>query len=206
VGVRSPAMSVVLSNTTSLPLAITELTVTGDFSVGDSCTTVPAGGTCAISLFFTPSARGARTGTLSLRAASDSQAYVIQLDGSGGANLSPVLSVAPLRIGFGNAVIGPAGAPSSIELRNIGEVPVELGTLPVLGDFLLTSHCLPALAPGGRCTIDVAFFPRLQGLRATQLEIRSNAINGPHRVELSGVGCSMPNVARSRIPELVCSR
>ena len=203
VGLRSPASSMILSNATRQPLAITELTITGDFSIGDSCTTVPAGGTCAISLFFTPSARGARTGTLTLRASGDP--YVVALDGTGGANLSPVLSVSPLRIGFGNAVIGPASAPASIELRNIGEVPVEIAAPSSLGEFLVTSHCQAALAAGDRCTMDIAFFPRVQGLRAARLEIHSNAVNGPHRVELSGVGCSLPNTARSRISELVCA-
>ena len=68
----------------------------------------------------------------------------------------------------------------------------------------LTSHCPASLAPGAFCLVDVAFYPRLIGFRSAVLEIPSNAINAPHRVDLSGVGCALPNAARSRIAQRVC--
>ena len=59
-----------LKNSGSAALAISDITSTGDFSVGDNCPRAPitmaANATCTITVTFTPTATGVRNGTLTV--------------------------------------------------------------------------------------------------------------------------------------------
>jgi len=72
VGTTSAPMTVTVTNHGKTTVTATGATITGanktDFAiVSNGCTTVAAnGGTCTITISFTPSATGPRTGTLSL--------------------------------------------------------------------------------------------------------------------------------------------
>lgn len=204
-GTPSADVALVLTNTGSTGLTISEAAVTGDFKLSDGCTTIPARQSCTLLVTFTPSARGARTGLVTLRVLGEAQPYLVTLSGDGGANSTPVLTVTPTRIGFGNSLVGPPTATKSIDLINTGEVPVVLGGYNVPGDFIVNNRCPGTLAVGTRCQMDVAFFPRVVGLRGGFLGVLSNAGNGPHRVELSGVGCGLPTIAGNRLPQLSCT-
>jgi hypothetical protein len=204
-GQRSGGQALTLANALSQAVTITDIVPSGDFSVDEGCAVVPARGTCTVNVYFTPSARGARAGTLTITVPGETQPYVVTLSGEGAPNPNPLLQLSPSFIGFGNALIGPSGESAIARLTNIGEVPVALSAIGSAADFLLTSHCGATLEVGASCTIDVLFYPRLIGLRVATIEVHSNATNGPHRLDLSGVGCSLPNVARSRIPQLVCN-
>jgi hypothetical protein len=65
-------MTVTVTNHGTTAVKVTNTTITGadkgDFLItGNTCTTIAAsGGTCAITITFTPAASGARTGSLSL--------------------------------------------------------------------------------------------------------------------------------------------
>jgi hypothetical protein len=68
VGTTSLPQSVTLSNTGNAPLSITAISASGDFSAdGHACgTSLAAGKTCSISVAFTPTVTGARSGTLTV--------------------------------------------------------------------------------------------------------------------------------------------
>jgi hypothetical protein len=203
-GTRSPGQVVTITNNSAQAVAVSDIDATGDFTVTESCATIPARGSCSVTVFFTPSARGAREGQLTVRIASETQAYVVQLSGQGSANPVPILTVTPSRIGFGNAFVGTITAPASVTLANVGEARLLLDGLIAPGDFTVDSHCGSFIDAGTSCVVDVRFFARMLNARAGLLEIRSNAGGSPHYVELSGTGCSIPNVGRSRIPQLLC--
>ncbi len=57
VGTRSSGAAVAIGNNSASVVSINQLAATGDFSVSDTCTTVAAGGSCAV-----PSLRRARLG------------------------------------------------------------------------------------------------------------------------------------------------
>src|SRR4030095_4290792 len=66
VSTSAPAQLVRVSNTGADPMTLT-VTISGDFSQVTTCgTTLDSGATCTIAVTFTPTATGARTGTLSL--------------------------------------------------------------------------------------------------------------------------------------------
>lgn len=205
-GTRSLARALTITNTTAQAVTVTDIVLSGDFSADEGCPVVPARGSCSVNVYFTPTARGTRFGQASITVAGDTRPYIVTLGGDGGPNPLPVLVASPSRIGFGNALVGPAGPQKSITLANVGELPVVLGSIVSPGDFLVSNHCPATLPAGSNCTLDVVFYPRLAGLRSQTLQVPSNAGNSPARVDLSGTGCSLPNAARARIGQLVCSQ
>src|SRR5437016_14608429 len=75
--------------------------------------TLAAGGTCTINVTFTPTALGARTGTLSLTDNAGGSPQIMTLSGNGTA---PAVGLAPTSLGFGNQPLA-----TSSEERRVGQ-------------------------------------------------------------------------------------
>jgi hypothetical protein len=80
----STTRSVTLTNTAPGTVSIPPLTISGDYAVASTCTTIPAGSSCAVNITFKPGTTGTRTGTLTV-SAGDPAAYnlPVQLTGNG---------------------------------------------------------------------------------------------------------------------------
>jgi len=82
----SPAQLVSLTNTGADLLNITSITPSGDFAVVSNCgSSVAAGASCGVSVTFTPTATGARTGTLSFVDDAAGSPHQVTLTGTGAA-------------------------------------------------------------------------------------------------------------------------
>jgi hypothetical protein len=204
VGTRSAGIPMTITNNSADAASIVELSATGEFSLSDTCTTIPSRADCSPLLFFQPTAVGERTGTFTVRTLAEADPYVVSLAGIGTFNSVPELVLSVTRLGFGNVLLGTA-TPMALTLSNIGMVPVALDGIVASGDYLVGGDCGAAIAAGASCTVNVSFFPRMRGQQGGALEIRSNAEGSPHRVQLSGAGCSVPSVARSRARLDPCS-
>jgi len=67
-GTTSPPQTVFLRNVGSAPLSISDVRAVGDFAQTNNCGgTLAGGGSCAISITFTPGGSGRLTGTLNVR-------------------------------------------------------------------------------------------------------------------------------------------
>ena len=84
-GTPSAAQAITLTNSGTASLSITSVVATGDFSVtANTCTaSLAAGGTCSISVEFTPTAVGTRTGTLTVTDNAPTSPQVVSLGGAG---------------------------------------------------------------------------------------------------------------------------
>ena len=204
VGTRSAGLPLTIVNSSADVASITELSVTGEFSLSDTCTTIAARGDCSPLISFQPTTVGERRGTLTLRTFAETEPYVVSLVGIGTFNSVPEISLSATRLGFGNVLVGTA-TPMSLTLTNIGMVPVALEGIVAIGDYLVSGDCGATIAVGAGCTVNVRFFPRMRGQQGGALEVRSNAEGSPHRVQLSGAGCSVPSIARSRARLDPCS-
>jgi len=79
VGFAGPSKTVTFTNSSSVPLSLTSLGITGDFAQTNSCANpLPASQSCTITITFTPTATGTRTGTLT----HPSAATAVQLSGT----------------------------------------------------------------------------------------------------------------------------
>jgi len=84
VGSTSPSQAVTLTNTGGAALAITGVTVGGDFSQTNSCgTSLAAAASCTINVSFKPSAGGSRTGSLSISDNAVNSPQTASLSGTG---------------------------------------------------------------------------------------------------------------------------
>jgi hypothetical protein len=82
----TPAQLVSLTNTGVDPLNVTSISTSGDFASVSNCGTVVApGATCGVSVTFTPTATGSRTGTLSFVDDASGSPQQVTLTGTGAA-------------------------------------------------------------------------------------------------------------------------
>ena len=193
VDTTSATQTVSLLNQGSTSLNITGIiTVTGDFAIepaGVTCsagTSVPVNGNCTISLTFTPTALGTRTGTLSV---SDNAANSPQTAALSGTGVNPAATLSATSLTFPSQDLLTTSAPMSVNLTNTGAGALTLSGIATTGAFeQKTNNCGTSVAQGASCTISVTFTPTTAGSQTGLLIIADNAANSPQTVSLSGVG------------------
>lgn len=92
VGQTSPAQTVQLSNTGNTAIHISNITTSGDFAETNTCGTLPTvlnvGATCSVTVTFTPTATGTRSGALSIADDAANSPQSVSLSGTGAAVFS----------------------------------------------------------------------------------------------------------------------
>jgi hypothetical protein len=79
-------MAATLVNSGNAGLAITSISISGDFTQSNNCgASLAAGASCAIQVTFTPTAAGSRSGTLTVNDNSATASQTVSLSGTGGA-------------------------------------------------------------------------------------------------------------------------
>jgi hypothetical protein len=102
-GTTSGAQTVTLTNTGTAAVSISGISAAGDYSETNTCGTSLAGSaSCAISVSFTPTAVGDRTGQLTIADNAPGSPQSVSLDGTGAA---PPLSLAPASAGGDTATV-----------------------------------------------------------------------------------------------------
>ena len=87
VGTVSASKTVILTNTAEVPLAITGISITGEFEVTNNCpSTLAAGATCTLGVKFAPTQLGGLAGTVTVHdnwSGSAVHPQTVQLGGTG---------------------------------------------------------------------------------------------------------------------------
>jgi Abnormal spindle-like microcephaly-assoc'd, ASPM-SPD-2-Hydin len=123
--------SVVLTNSGSAPIAVSAVSITGDFSETNNCSSIAAAGQCSIAVTFTPTQTGPRTGQLSITDNVGNSPQLISLSGTGtdfalqaasgsqlsatvaqGATATYTIAVIPIAGFTGPVALSCAGAPT----------------------------------------------------------------------------------------------
>lgn len=186
VGSTSQAQVVLLRNLGSAALTITSIAVAGDFSENDNCaTSVPAASSCNLSVSFTPTAVGLRTGSIRVNDNAAGSPHLITLSGSG---LGATVSLTPSALLFSSVPVGTASTSQTVTLANQGNTSLSLGNIQTSGDYAQTNNCPGSLAASSSCTINVTFTPAATGSRTGSLTISDSAAGSPQTVALSGAG------------------
>jgi hypothetical protein len=191
VGATSPVKTLTLLNNETLPLTITGISTSGDFAATSNCPSSPntlaAKANCTISVTFTPTLLGARTGTLTVSDSAPNTPQTTQLTGSGTA---PV-TLSPATLSFSNQVITSTSAAKNVTLKNVQTTPLTIFGVSTSSDFGQSTTCPLSpntLAAGNSCTISVTFTPATQGTRTGTLTITDNTTASPPAVSLTGTG------------------
>jgi hypothetical protein len=198
VGTTSAAQTVTLTNTGSAALTVTGISASGDFAETDNCgSSVAVGAKCAISVTFTPTASGTRTGTLSVADNTSGSPQSVSLSGTG-AGSAPVVSLSPSSLTFASQTVGTTSTAQTVTLTNTGSATLTITGISASGDFAETDNCGSSVAAGANCAINVTFAPTASGTRTGTLSIANNASGSPQSAKLTGTGAgSAPVVSLS---------
>ncbi len=187
VGSTSTAQTITVTNGGTDTATLSPATITGDFaSATNTCgTTLAPGGSCSISVTFTPSVSGNRTGVLSVPDSLGN--HTTNLSGSG---VTGALTVTPAFVTFPDTVSGGTSATRGVIVTNSGNGPLSIATAAVSGDFNVAGNCAGmTLAAGYSCTLNLTFSPVATGARQGVLTVSGTGA-GPvsATVALSGNG------------------
>src|SRR5947199_228604 len=154
--------------------------------------TLAAGANCTINVTFTPTASGARTGTLSLTDNAGGSPQIMTLSGNGTA---PGVGLAQTRLGLGNHLLATTSTPMAVTLTNTGTAALTINSFAPSGDFAATSTGSSAgptspatYAPSLHDALPISFTPTASGARTGTLSLADNAGGSPQIMTLSGNG------------------
>jgi hypothetical protein len=159
----SPAKMITLTNNGNLALNITSITASGDFAETNTCgASVPASMNCTISVTFTPTATGARNGTITITDNANGSPRTVSLTGTGTdftitapasvnvprrSSMMFNVTVTPMS-GFNQAVaLTCTGAPTKTTCTLMPTSVTPDGTNPITSQVTVTSTSLLPLVP-----------------------------------------------------------
>jgi sugar lactone lactonase YvrE len=190
-GTTSSAQTLTLTNSGTAALAITSITTSGDFAQTDTCgMSVAVGAKCTISVTFTPTVAGTRTGTLTIADNASGSPQPVVLSGTGSASVvtAPAVMLLPTSLTYAPQMDGTTSAAQTVTLTNSGTAALAITSIAASGDFALTQSCGTSVTAGASCTLSVTFTPTAAGTRTGTVTITDNANGSPQTVALSGGG------------------
>jgi hypothetical protein len=184
-GIQSYPFAVTLSGIG--PAVIDSLSTTGDFSELDDCVgSLPNGRNCTVSVFFTPTASGARYGTLTINTNGYfNTSTTVSLQGTGTG-----LTITPNPLAFASDVDGTA-VTKTITVKG---ATTYNATTPVTlegdtTDFkIATNTCTGVVA--STCAVGITFDPTTTGAKTATLVLKDSDPTSPQVVSITGTGTS----------------
>jgi hypothetical protein len=159
--------------------------------------TIPANGSCQMSVTFTPTVVGLANGTYTLTDNASGSPQAFALTGTGMIPSAYVPSTTLLV--FGAQPVGTTSASQTITLSNPGTFfPIGIGGGQITGDFAATNDCGGTLAPLSSCHVFVTFTPTAPGLRTGILNFCEDCNFATTDVSLQGGGGVLDVPALSR--------
>ncbi len=188
VGSTSAAQLIAVQNLGTAAISLTAPSITGDFAIGSSTcgSTLAASSACAVSVTFTPTAGGQRTGVFTI--SDGAETGTTTLTGTGLAPATDTLS--PGALTFGPTVVGSDSAAQSVLLTNSGDATLTQITTAVTGPFLVSSNCGASLGGHLSCPIAVTYAPTALGTQNGTLTVTD--VERTQTVALTGQGAAPP--------------
>jgi Bacterial Ig-like domain (group 3)/Abnormal spindle-like microcephaly-assoc'd, ASPM-SPD-2-Hydin/HYDIN/CFA65/VesB-like, Ig-like domain/Cep192 domain 4 len=183
VSTTSVGQTLTIQNNGTAALAISNATTTGDFAASGNCAIVPAGSNCSLTVSFTPSAIGNRTGILTLTDNAGGQSQTVTLSGTG---TIPSAVLTPGAQAFPATLVGSTSQPLTATLTNTGTTTLAGISVSTAGNFTETSDCPAALSPAMSCTLNVVYAPTIAGAESGMLTVNDSA--GSQTIALTGAG------------------
>ncbi|HEV2378441.1 MAG TPA: alkaline phosphatase family protein [Terriglobia bacterium] len=190
VGTPSASMTVALTNFNKSAMAITSITASGDFSETNNCPSTLTGWTegtnnpqCTITVTFTPTATGQRTGSLTMVDGDSSSPQVVSLSGVG-----TEVQTSSLLLNFGTVNVGSSSSPQNATVTNNGATPLTITSIAASGDYDVTNNCGGSLGAGKKCTVTATFTPTATGKRFGIITVADSDGSGQQVIGLTGSG------------------
>jgi sugar lactone lactonase YvrE len=190
-GTTSAARVVTLTNSGTATLVLTGVSITDNFAQTNNCpNSLAPGASCQISVTCAPQPLGAISGSLTISDNSGGVApQTLALTATGLS--TPILSIAPGSLDFGNQQSFTTSAAKTVTLTNsspASAAPISIPSITITGPFAQTNTCPAALGTGASCQISVTFTPQSAGALGGQIVIKDNASGNPQTIGLTGTG------------------
>ena len=181
----SNTLPVTLTNTGSKAVSIKSIKAINDYTTTNNCgSSVAPKANCTINVTFTPTASGARPGTLTVASSDPASPERVDLVARG---LGIVLS--PGSLGFGTQPVGTTSGPKTVTITNRNSAAVLMGSLLATDDFLVSANNCPArLGAQQSCTIQIEFSPDETGSITGNVYISDSDLASPQSLQVSGTG------------------
>jgi len=194
VGTTSSPQNITLVNNQGVPLNISSIAPTGtnagDFAQTNNCgSSVIAGGSCTISVTFSPTATGTRSANLTIADDAPGSPQSVSLTGTGVSSSTPLVSLSPTSLVFASQVIGTTSGGKQVKVTNVGSANLTVTAVAASGDYQETDTCVGStILPNNTCTITVKFAPSLAGSITGAITLTDNAPNSPQVISTTGTG------------------
>ena len=175
--------NVTFTNQGTSALSITNISTVGDFSQTNDCgSSVAGGGSCVISVTFTPTVAGMLIGNLWITSSDPASPQTLRLSG-----VAEGVSVSPVSLKFGNERVSGTSKAQALTVKNLGNYVLNFGSIVASANYAQTNNCGTSIPANSECTINVTFTPTVAGsLPGTITIIDSD--DDPTTVKLSGTG------------------
>jgi phospholipase C len=189
VGTISTGQPVTISNTGTVLVNISSITITGAFLKNSQCSaTLAPGQKCTVLVAFKPVALGQATGSLTITDNAVGSPQTVTLSGTGTA-----LGPNPPSLNFQPQTVGTSSQPQTITITNVAPTGnLKITKISITGtnvnDFGQTNNCPASLPPGANCAVNVTFTPSATGNRSANVQFIDNGGGSPQLVPLTGVG------------------
>ena len=195
IGSTSASQSVTLTNTGSVGLVITTLSLTGadsgDFTETDTCAgqTLAQNAACTVAVTFAPSQLNTLTATLNIFANVSGGQLQASLTGVGVAATGVTLQ--PSALTFPQEQIGVASPAQSLSVENTGGTALTITSATASGPFrILSNSCGSSLAANTACAVSIVFTPTASGPGSGTFTVVDSA--GTQTAPLTGTGVAAP--------------
>ena len=187
------SQALIITNTGTAPLSITQVTASGSaaFTVGGYTPpmSVSPGQKTTITANFLPASVGTVSGNISIASNASATPTSVPLSGTGVA-ATYTLNISPPSLSFGNVTTGTSSTSQNVVVTNTGNSKVGISQVAVSGTgYSVTGGSTPVtLSPSQTLTLATQFHPTVAGSANGSISITSNATGSPAGVSLSGTG------------------
>ena len=182
---KSAVQKVVLKNSGTTAVGISAVSIAGNFAKTGTCPlTLYGGKSCTISVTFTPTAAGVRTGLLTFSVSTG--AVTVPLSGTGVSTATGFLTISPPSVSFMGYSVGD-NPDQIVTISNTNGVPAGIRSISKAGSttFTITKTCGTTLAAYASCTVDVTFQSSVVGSFSGTLTV-SESSGTVHKIPLTG--------------------
>jgi hypothetical protein len=186
---------VTLTNHENKQLNFSSILASAGFSVAsNTCgANIAAGGTCTVSVTFSPTVTGAASGKLTFTDDAANSPQAVSLTGTG---ITPVTLAPATTLGLGTVAVGDTTAAKTVTLTNHENKQLNFSSILASVGFSVASNtCGANIAAGATCKVGVTFSPTVTGAARGKLTFTDDAADTPQEVSLTGTGITPVTLA-----------
>jgi sugar lactone lactonase YvrE len=189
-GSTSSPETLTVSNTGNTTVTFTSIAMTGDFA-GATLAQCPSiaveAAPCKFQITFTPTAAGARTGTITFTDNATGSPQTVTLTGTG---VAEAIGITPTALTFGGQAVGSTSAAQTVTVSNNGNFPLVFSSIVTSGDFAgaTLAQCPSIGVEAEPCVFSITFKPTATGTRTGAITFTDTGTGSPQMVTLTGTG------------------